>query len=111
MFVEKNPQSLKLLKENIALFMVGDRSEILTNDALSLPKESKAFDVIFMDPPYGKGLTFPALESLMATGWIGPATLVIVEREEKDEFEIPEGMEEVRVLKQGKRHAHFLETA
>lgn len=108
-FVERDEASLKLLTENISLLKVAARAEVLKLDAVAVPPRTKAPGIIFMDPPYGKGLVSPVLGRLFAKGWIGPATLVVVEREEKDDFGIPEGMEEVRVLKQGKRRAHFLE--
>lgn len=106
--VEKHFASLELLRQNIELLGVGGRADILPADDRTLPRRGTPFDLIFLDPPYGRGLASPTLISLAASGWIGPATLIVVERGEKDAFEIPETLEEIKVIKQGKRRAHFL---
>ncbi len=106
--VEKHFESLKLLRQNIALLGVEKKVEIITADARNLPRRGGGFDLIFMDPPYGRNLARPALDSLLASGWVVPATLVVVERAGKDIFELPESLEEIKSIKQGKRVAQFL---
>ena len=106
--VEKHFDSLNLLRQNLARLGVEKKVEILTADARNLPRRGGGFDLIFMDPPYGQGLALPALDSLLAGGWAVPATLVVVERAKKDDFELPEGLEEIKSIKQGKRVAQFL---
>ncbi len=106
--VEKHYASLDLLRHNIELLGAGERVDVLTADARTLPRRETPFDLIFLDPPYGQSFATPALHSLAASGWIGPATLIVVERGEKDTFEVPETLEEIKVIKQGKRRAHFL---
>jgi len=107
-FVEKHRASLDLLGRNIKHFDIEERAEVITADARNLPKISKAYNLIFMDPPYGRGLSGPTLESLIKANWIAPAGLVVVEREEKDVFDLPSGFEELKCIKQGKRRAHIL---
>ncbi len=106
--VEKHFESLNLLRQNIALLGVEEKAEILTADARNLPRRGGHFDVIFLDPPYGRGLALPTLQSLIASHWIGPATLIVVERAEKDTFELPDTLEEVKSIKQGTRRVQFL---
>ncbi len=106
--VEKHYASLELLHHNIELLGAGQQVDVVAADARALPRRDKPFDLIFLDPPYRRGLAVPALLSLAASGWIGPATLIVVEREEKDAFELPATLEELKVIKQGKRRAHFL---
>ncbi|HAJ84174.1 MAG TPA: 16S rRNA (guanine(966)-N(2))-methyltransferase RsmD, partial [Rhodobacteraceae bacterium] len=36
-------------------------------------------DLVFLDPPYGKGLGEIALGSAVAKGWILPGTLIVFE--------------------------------
>ena len=105
-FVEKHAG---LLRENIDLLGVNDQCRVLAANARALPEEPSPYDIIFMDPPYQKGLIAPALESLAASGWVKAQTLVIVERHQDEEVSFSSDYNEVRVLEQGNRRAHFLE--
>jgi 16S rRNA (guanine966-N2)-methyltransferase len=37
------------------------------------------FDLVFLDPPYGKGLGEAALAAAMEAGWIAPGALIVWE--------------------------------
>ena len=52
------------------------------------------FSLIFLDPPYGKGLAEQALVSAREGGWLTPDALIVVE-EAKAVFVTPEGFEEI----------------
>ena len=38
------------------------------------------FDLVFLDPPYGKGLGEQALARLIAEDWLKPGAVVVFER-------------------------------
>lgn len=107
-FVENHPDAWRLLEQNAALLGVRDRVKILKADVRAVPAVPNPFDVIFMDPPYAQSLIEPALAALLKNNWIGKETLVVVEREEKEAFNLPPEADEVRVIQHGKRCAHFL---
>lgn len=46
------------------------------------------FELIFMDPPYNKGLVEPCLRALKAGGWLAEDALIVVEtaRDEQPDF-------------------------
>lgn len=53
--VEKSPAVYKTILENKAM-LKADNAQVLNLDALTfLGKNQQAFDVIFLDPPYGQG--------------------------------------------------------
>jgi len=106
-FVENNPDMARLLDENLSVLRLKDRAKIIRADAVRPPRAEKPFDVIFLDPPYGRALHRPALEALKAQGWLSPKTLVVAERERRDPPDWP-AAEEVRCLKHGGRFVHFL---
>jgi len=108
-FIEKHQQSLDLIRQNLDQFDIKDKADILIADARSLPNASNPYNVIFMDPPYGKGLAEPTLQSLISAHWIAPTGLVIVERAEEDIFEFPDQFEDIKNIKQGKRRVQFLQ--
>ena len=67
-FVEKGRDALKLIRRNLARFGLEERSGVLPIDASRaieiLNQEGKTFDLIFMDPPYEKGLIERTLTKL-----------------------------------------------
>lgn len=110
-WVEKHSTGLSILKENIVLLNVEEKTKILRADARNLPKAAEPFDVIFMDPPYGRGLANPAMQSLLEKNWVGKTSLIVLECDKNEELEIPGELEIVKTLKQGFRRVHFIEAA
>lgn len=78
-FVENGRASLKLLKSNIELCGVADRAAVVTRDARRLGDSSEAYDLVFLDPPYGKALGEAALTAALAGGWIAKDALIVWE--------------------------------
>ena len=59
---------------------MGETARVLARDALRLGAQSGApFDLVFLDPPYGKALGEKALAAALAGGWIAPGALVVWE--------------------------------
>jgi 16S rRNA (guanine966-N2)-methyltransferase len=52
------------------------------------------FGLVFLDPPYGKGLAEQALTSARDGGWLTNDALIVVE-EATDAFKAPDGFEEI----------------
>lgn len=83
-FMEKNRKAAGLIKKNICLLNIDPgRYRILCRDLFVLLKNPPAegFDLIFIDPPYGKGLLLPVLELVSSGGWLADKGLVAAEVE------------------------------
>lgn len=79
-FVENGKAALTLLTRNIALMRAEGETAILRRDATSPGANPAApFDLVFLDPPYGKAMGETALRAAMAGGWLAPAALIIWE--------------------------------
>ncbi len=63
--------------------------DFIAIDISSLPPARGQFDLIFLDPPYGKGLINPAIESLRNGGWIAPRALIVIESGREEEYDLP----------------------
>jgi len=65
-FVDKSSEAVSLIGENVQLCAAQDRSRIIHGPVASairrLGSENELFDLIFMDPPYGKGYIDKTLE-------------------------------------------------
>jgi len=70
-----------LLWENIDALGLHGRARILRRDATNLGPASniEPFDLVFADPPYGKGLGEKALFAAHAGGWLKPGAVTILE--------------------------------
>lgn len=78
-FVESGRVGQRLIRENIGICGVADRVTLVGRDARKLGAVTEACGLVFLDPPYGKGLGEVALGAAMAGGWIAPGALIVWE--------------------------------
>lgn len=94
-FVDRNPQSLALARENIANFKEEANAVCIRSDSISLPPAQKPCTVAFADPPYDMGQAVPALTSLRDNGWLENDALVVLEVSTREAVIPPEGFEQL----------------
>ena len=69
-----------LIKSNADLMRAGDTAAFLAANAAALPpNRGEPFDLVFLDPPYGKSLGQAAIASCMAGGWLSPSAVIVWE--------------------------------
>jgi len=80
-FVEESAEGRGLLRQNIEAFGLQGHTKILRRDAcaLGIVGTMEPFDLIFADPPYGKGLGEKALLSALTGGWLNPDAVLVLE--------------------------------
>jgi 16S rRNA (guanine966-N2)-methyltransferase len=79
-FVENGKPALALLTRNIALMRAEAETTILRRDIRALGANPGApFDLVFLDPPYGKALGEAALDAARTGHWLAPQALVVWE--------------------------------
>lgn len=84
-FFDTDPAARAALMQNRdQLKLDADGAQILRADALSPPRAPETVDLVFLDPPYGRGLPEPALSALARAGWIAPGALLVIERDAAD---------------------------
>lgn len=109
-FVDNSRRAAKCIEENIAFTKFEKRARLLVSDAVSAlyALEGKyKFDIIFMDPPYNKGLEQGVLKYLSASSLLKPDTMVIVEASTETSFDYVEEMGfEITKYKKYKNNAH-----
>jgi 16S rRNA (guanine966-N2)-methyltransferase len=88
-FVDDGRVAGRLIRENLSLLDCADRARLICRDATRLPEAGTPCDLIFLDPPYGKGLGARALAAAQAAGWLAPGALVVWE--ESTAQQAPEG--------------------
>lgn len=79
-FVDDGAPARALIKRNIALMQAEAITEILRSDATNLPENRGAgFDLVFLDPPYGKAMGEVALRACLRGNWLAPGALIVWE--------------------------------
>jgi 16S rRNA (guanine966-N2)-methyltransferase len=84
LFVETDEAARGAIRHNIEALDLFGRTRVHRRDATALgPRpagDGAAFDIAFLDPPYGHGLAKRALAGLAAGGWLAPDAIAVVER-------------------------------
>jgi len=79
-FLENGPKALKILGQNIALCRAEGETDTQRRDATRPgPNPGAPYDLVFLDPPYGKGLGEKALCALRDNGWLADGALIVAE--------------------------------
>ena len=106
-FVENGRAGARLLSSNIAKAQTEAETRILRRDATRLGSNDRASaSLVFLDPPYGKGLGAAALTSARIGGWIAEGALIVWE--ENAEAAPPEGFEKLDARRYGDTWLTFL---
>ncbi|MCP4924025.1 MAG: 16S rRNA (guanine(966)-N(2))-methyltransferase RsmD [bacterium] len=95
-FFEKTPQVFKILKENATHVEALDRVTLVPKDLFSQktwPFEKA--DLLFLDPPYGKGMMQKSLDHLHRLEAMAPGALIVCEQGRREDREWPEFCEEI----------------
>ena len=79
-FVDDGAAALGLLRSNIDKARATGVTDAWRRDATRLGENRGApYGLVFLDPPYGRGLGEKALAGALEGGWIGPDALVVWE--------------------------------
>lgn len=107
-FVEKHSAGRALVSRNLEALGIVEQAQVIEGDARQLPPIDAPFDLIFMDPPYRRGLGEAALAALPKAGWLKHETLVVLESAADEQLEIPAEYEAVDRRQQGASQVIFL---
>lgn len=92
-FVEDSVEGRALLRTNIETLGLQGVTKVFRRDATRLGPmgTGERFDIVFADPPYGKGLGEAALKAARDGGWLKAGALAVVEEATAAQFAVPEG--------------------
>ena len=92
LFVDLHNEPLGLIGKNIELCGFSERSRVVRRDLtkglffLAEMAPAMGYDLIFIDPPYGKGLAAKALADLGSSALLAEEGLVVAEEESGSDF-------------------------
>jgi 16S rRNA (guanine966-N2)-methyltransferase len=81
LFIDQDAEARALIRRNIEVLGLGGVTRIYRRDATDLGPAGHrgGFSLVFLDPPYGRGLGEKALTSAANGGWLRPAALAVLE--------------------------------
>lgn len=106
-FIDLEAKSLDLVRENTLLLQAHKEVTTLKRDVTNLGKNiGESFNLIFLDPPYGRSLGELAISSALAGNWISKDATIVWE--ESDEIFPPYELHSVRSKLIGNISLNFL---
>ncbi len=92
-FVDNHPAALAVIEKNVRACRLAASVDILRRD-LGTPAGGRhlpggPFQVVLMDPPYGRDMVAPTLARLHDTGLLADLALVVVEHSPKEALPVP----------------------
>jgi 16S rRNA (guanine966-N2)-methyltransferase len=113
-FIETDETARAAIRDNLDALdpSLAGRCRILRRDATALGERAsagvEAFDLAFLDPPYGKGLGTTALAALGAGGWLKGGAICVLEQGAGEPEPAPPGFAAIDARRYGAAMIHVL---
>ena len=87
-FIENDRRAVKCIQDNLQFTKLADKAVVLNQDAAAAfwQIREEGLDVIFMDPPYDKGLERQVLEAIKDKKYVTEDTLIVIEEALSTDF-------------------------
>jgi 16S rRNA (guanine966-N2)-methyltransferase len=110
LFVEDNADARGIIRENIEALGLTGASKLWRRDATKLGPAApmQPFQLLFADPPYGKGLGDLALKAAADGGWLSAGGICVLEERADVQPVIPEAYALLDRRVYGDTALHFL---
>ena len=110
-FVEASARSGAVLRRNIEACRLSDQAEVISKEVRAglkaLGERGDSFDLIFLDPPYGKGLAYRTLESLSRSHILSVNALIVAEHSPDEDLASVPSLERIDWRKYGGTEVSF----
>jgi 16S rRNA (guanine966-N2)-methyltransferase len=97
LFIDNSNLSIKIIRKNLALCRFDEYGFALKRDLrrglpTGHPMFNKSFDLVFIDPPYSRGLISPVLRRFSEVEILGSPSIIVVESLIEDDLPVSVGM-------------------
>lgn len=112
-FVDTGAEARGLIRDHIEAFGIAGIAKLLRRDATALGPAGTMgpFDLVFLDPPYNKGLGELALAALRDGNWLAPDATIVLEEASEAAVDLPEGFTLDDRREYGAAALHFISPA
>jgi 16S rRNA (guanine966-N2)-methyltransferase len=96
-FIEESAEARAAIRRNVEALGLTGATKIWRRDATKLGEAGtlQPFDLIFCDPPYGKGLGERAIAAASQGGWVAPGAVAVIEEHAERTIEWPAPFQEI----------------
>lgn len=102
LFLDESKQAVDIIKENVEKCGFSN-GKILRTDSQGYLRSGEKFDLIFIDPPYGKGMEQKAVDLIQEFDILSPGGIMTIEtRRENPPIKLSEGYGTAREYSYGK---------
>lgn len=86
--VDKSKEAIAIIKNNVNKTKLAESCTVVQADYMDFIRRSagKAFDIIFLDPPYALDMYKPSLRAMLEYGLLKPTSLIICESDSESVF-------------------------
>ena len=110
LFIDEGVKARALVRQNIDILRAIGATKLFRRDATKLGTVvGEPYNLIFLDPPYGKSLGCKALISARDGGWLADEALIVWEEGSKQV--VPDGFEMLDARKYGDTWVHILQVS
>jgi len=82
-FVDRDKEALRIVEKNLSLCGYKEKTNVLPLDSIFainlFKKREEKFDLVFLDPPYNKGLIYKSLKALLNKGLLRTGAWLLAE--------------------------------
>ncbi len=103
--LDTDKKSIELIEKNIRSLKFEDLCTVITQSCFDYVRHCEdGFDVIFLDPPYNKGLIEPALKAVAENGILAEDGIIVLESDDTDFRGDADGLEIIRQKRYGRTY-------
>lgn len=109
LFIDEGVEARGIIRGNVEALGLTGHTKIFKRDATKLGAIGtlQPFELVFCDPPYGKGLAEKALLAARAGSWLKKNALVVVEENRDIKFGTQEGFDLIDTRQASESILHF----
>ncbi len=95
LFIDNEPQARALIRRNIEHMNLAGAAKIWRRDAAALGDAGRmgGFDLLLVDPPYGRGLGEKAVAAAIDGNWLAGGAIIVLEESAGAKIEFPDTAE------------------
>ncbi|MDX2050221.1 MAG: 16S rRNA (guanine(966)-N(2))-methyltransferase RsmD [Rickettsiaceae bacterium] len=99
--VDTNEKYLQIAREFAQKIKEEDKFFCIKCSAINLLYSNIKYDIVVMDPPYGKKLITKTLRSLVQNNWLSDNCIIAIESEPDEKFQLEDNMHILQKRKYG----------
>lgn len=103
--IDSDKRSVDVIRKNCTALGYGHKCEIINSSCFDyIKRTNKCFDLIFLDPPYNKGLIEKALNAIISEKILNNGGIIVLESDNTDFCGSCEGLDIIKQRKYGRSY-------